>query len=75
MREQLAAQPQSGSHPCSPVALLLTASMMKPPQCPQIVAHTQTSHYSIPMALLLALAFMARLPVPRRCRATAYLTY
>lgn len=36
MREQLAAKPQSGSHPSSPVALLHQAlPYAESPQCPQ----------------------------------------
>lgn len=53
MREQLAAKPQSGSHPSSPVALLhQTFPFAESPQCPQRLPGIANDHRSMPMTLL-----------------------
>lgn len=48
MREQLAAKPQSGSHPSSPVALLhQTFPFAESPQCPQRLPGIANDHCSM----------------------------
>lgn len=50
MRERLAAKPQSGSHPSSPVALLHQAfPFAESPQCPQRLPGIANDHCSIPL--------------------------